>query len=423
MRTLRSCVALLAIVLFAQAASAQLSSRSVDVNGVAREYLLYVPTGYDGTRDLPLMLVYHGGASTSMDMLFLVDMRSLADADDVLLVYPQGLPDTAGDPIWNSEGPYSNGVDEIGYTSAMIDDLDIDYAVDTSRVYACGYSNGANMAWELACLLSERIAAVGPVAGSMWEWTEGLCSPTRPVPVLSIHGTQDFYNPYGGGPPFSLGLIEASEVWVQYNGANPVPSIASVPNTVPGDGSTVQHYVWGDGDGCTAVEHYRVDNGGHDWPGVFGNMDIDATQLIWDFCMQYDLSGLISCSTCSITQIGVGSGGANIGTLASPSTPLLGSTLQFDYSGFSGSTFGVLVASMENLAVSALGGTLFPNPGNAAAILGVSTAADGSGSVSIGLGLNPALVGQSGYTQVLVLDNAQSGGLAFSNGLEILFCN
>ena len=176
----------------------------------------------------------------------------------------------------------------------MIDDLDAEYAIDQGRVYACGYSNGGNLVWELACLLSERMTAVGAVAGSMWTWTEDLCVPTRPVPLLSIHGTRDGYNPYGGNQ-YSLGLIEASEYWARHNWTNLTPTIVPVPDSDPSDGSTVEHFTWDHGLDCVRVEHYKVIRGGHDWPGVFGNMDIDANQVIWDFVSQFDLDGLISC--------------------------------------------------------------------------------------------------------------------------------
>ena len=406
-------------------ASAQLVNKNVDVNGVAREYLLYLPAGYDGSTALPVLFTYHGGDMTSQQMLQMADMRPLADANGFLLVYPQGLLDD-GVPIWNSEGPYSNGVDEMGYTAAMIDALATDYAVDQNRVYACGYSNGANLVWELACLLSDRIAAVGAVAGSMWEWTEDLCAPTRPVPVLSIHGTIDFYNPYGGGPPFSLGLIAASQYWAQHDGTDPTPTVVDVPNKVPGDGSTVDHFTWANGDDCVAVEHYKVVGGKHDWPGSFGNMDIDSNQVIWSFVSQYDLNGKIGCPApagCSVTQLGLGAGGANVATLESPSTPSLGSTLQLDFSGFQGSSSGLLVLSLQELNTQLLGGTVFPDYLDPVAILPVTTSADGSGSLSVALGTNPVLVSVTGYAQVAVADALQVAGWAFSNGLEISFCD
>lgn len=288
-------VTLASILAFSSLASAQLMRKPVDVDGVMRQYLMYLPAGYDGTSQFPVMLAYHGGGGNALWMLLMADMRSLADAHDFILVYPQGLPDDAGDPIWNSEGPFSNGVDELGYTAALIDSLAAEYEIDQSRVYATGYSNGANMVWELACLLSDRITAVGAVAGSNWRWIDLMCSPTRPVPVLSIHGTLDFYNPYNGGF-FSLGLIEASEYWVEVAGADATPEVVALPDTVPGDGSTVEQYTWANGENCVSVEHYKVLGGGHDWPGTFGNMDIDSNEVIWGFVSQFDHSGKIGCS-------------------------------------------------------------------------------------------------------------------------------
>ncbi len=416
------CAASLLLSVLCNSAAAQLSNNAVDVNGVAREYLLYVPAGYDGSTDLPVLFVYHGGDMTSQAMLLLVDFRPLADSEGFLLVYPQGLPDDEGSAIWNSVGPFSNGVDEIGFTSVMIDDLAANHAVDLSRVYACGYSNGANLCWELGCFLSDRIAAVGAVAGSMWEWTEDLCTPSRPVPVVSVHGTFDFFNPYSGGPPFSLGLIAASQYWVQVANASPTPAVENVPNTVPGDGSTAVHLTWSGGDGCVDIEHYRVVNGGHDWPGVFGNMDIDASEIIWEFVSQYDLNGEIGCSTCSVVQLGVGVGGANIGTLDSPTTPSLGSNLQFDWSGFNGPSAGLLILSLEDLTTPLLGGTIFLDFAVPAATFPASIDANGTGSLGFTLGTNPALAGLVTYSQVGIFDPSQAFDWAFSNGLEITFC-
>ncbi|MEL7449893.1 MAG: PHB depolymerase family esterase [Pseudomonadota bacterium] len=287
---------LLLLFLAGSPAFAQLANRTVDVDGVTRGYLAYLPAGYDGSTAMPLMISFHGGSSTALDQLALSDMRALADQDGVILAYPQGLPEFPGGPtIWNSVGPFSNGVDEVGFVAALIDDLAAEFAIDESRVWASGYSNGANMAWELACFLSDRIAAIGPVAGSMWTWTENLCAPLSPVGVVSIHGTLDFYNPYDGGPPFSLGLIAASEYWVAQAGADATPTIVDVPNIAPGDGSTVENYTWANGENCVSIEHYRVQNGGHDWPGAFGNQDIDSTQVIWNYVTQYDLDGRIDC--------------------------------------------------------------------------------------------------------------------------------
>jgi polyhydroxybutyrate depolymerase len=430
MRLTSACLTASAVLLFSDLATAQLMNQTINVGGVQRQYVMYLPAGYDGSSPLPVMMAFHGGCDSAFSFVQLADFRPYADADQFMAVYPQGLPE-AGDPscpVWNSEGPFTSGVDDIGYTAAIIDDLAANYNIDETRVYACGYSNGANMSWELACLLSDRIAAVGPVAGSMWQWTPNQGTPTRPVPVVSIHGTQDFYNPWGGGPPYSLGLIAASEFFAQNANADTTPTIVDLPNIAPGDGSTVDLYTWGNGDDCVEVQHYRVQNGGHDWPGVFGNMDIDSTQVIWEFCKQFSLNGKIDCSDdpptgCSVNVLGQGVGGANIGTLDLPTTPTLGSTLQFGFAGFNGASAGVLILSLANIETQLLGGTVFPDYTNPAATLVVSTDATGSGSLDIALGSNPILVGLTGYAQVGIADASQVAGWAFSNGLEVTFCN
>lgn len=403
-------------------ASAQLVPKTVDVAGVTRSYLVYLPAGYDGVTELPVVLVYHGGDMTSQAMLQMVDLRPMADAEGFVAVYPQGLVGKDGTTIWDSVGPWSGGVDEIGFTSAMIDALDAAYAVDLQRVYACGYSNGANLVWELACFLSDRVAAVGAVAGSMWQWTETLCAPTRPVPVLSVHGTQDWYNPWSGGPPFSLGLLAASAYWAANAGADLSPAVQALPDLVPGDGSTVERYTFGNGSACVRVEHYKVLGGGHDWPGVFGNMDIDASQVIWDFVSQFDLGGQIGCSTCAVTQVGVGAGGANLGTLDTASSPVLGSVLQLDLGGFATIPAGVLVLGAQGASLPALGGTLWVDPATTLLVLPTCTSAAGACSMSLPVPSDPSFAGLTAHAQAGVLDATQAQGWALSNGLVVSLC-
>lgn len=272
------------------ASSQQLLNRTVDVQGVSRTYLLYVPASYAPAEPAPLLFNFHGGAMTAQDMLQLADMRPQAEADSFLLVYPQGLPEPGGGPIWNSEGPYTNGVDEMGFAEAMIDDLAQAYAVDERRVYACGYSNGGNLVWDLACLLSHRFAAVSAVAGNMFEWTYTSCTPASPTAVLTIHGTADgTYNLYNGLPPFTISLPQTNAYWVGINGARSTPDVSQV-------GGSTERFVWPADQGCFTVEHYKINGGGHDWPGAFGfPSDFSANQVIWDYVSQFDLDGLIQC--------------------------------------------------------------------------------------------------------------------------------
>ena len=59
---------------------------------------------------------------------------------------------------------------------------------------------------------------------------------------------------------------------------------------------------WLNGDNCTSIQELKVIGGDHDWPGSFGNMDINATREIWDFVSQYDITGLINCNTNTSNQ-------------------------------------------------------------------------------------------------------------------------
>ena len=65
---------------------------------------------------------------------------------------------------------------------------------------------------------------------------------------------------------------------------------------------SVERYTWSTASGCAYVEELKVIGGGHDWPGSFGNMTIDANIEIWQFVSRYDINGLIGCTTLSINE-------------------------------------------------------------------------------------------------------------------------
>jgi polyhydroxybutyrate depolymerase len=170
-------------------------------DGVSRQYFVYVPDSYNETAQVPLLFNFHGGAGDIASQLNISDMRPIADTAGFILVYPQALPDPnaknqnpkkKGGGTWMHKEPTT--VDDIFFVEAMIDTLASKYMIDESRVYACGYSNGGDFSFELACRLNNRIAAIGVVARSMYIKTYNNCSPTHPTPVLTIHGTEDNYN-------------------------------------------------------------------------------------------------------------------------------------------------------------------------------------------------------------------------------------
>ena len=301
----KSFVILVLTFIGAQTIKAQtLLNQNLMHDGNNREYALYIPVSYDGSQEVPLLFNFHGGGGNIAEHMSSADMRPIADTANFILVYPQAVPDpgNGGATSWMHKAPTT--FDDVPFVEAMIDVIAAEYMIDNNRVYVCGYSLGGEFTYELACSLNNRIAAAGAVARTMQGETFNNCAPQHPTGVLTILGTADFISDYNGitfgGVQYYMSAAETHEYWVTANNCNANPTMSTVPNTNTSDGSTVERYTWKDASGCTYVEHLKVINGGHDWPGVFGNMDIDASQEIWNFVSGYDLSGLIECATNSI---------------------------------------------------------------------------------------------------------------------------
>ena len=301
----KSFVILVLTFIGAQTIKAQtLLNQNLMHDGNNREYALYIPVSYDGSQEVPLLFNFHGGGGNIAEHMSSADMRPIADTANFILVYPQAVPDpgNGGATSWMHKAPTT--FDDVPFVEAMIDVIAAEYMIDNNRVYVCGYSLGGEFTYELACSLNNRIAAAGAVARTMQGETFNNCAPQHPTGVLTILGTADFISDYNGitfgGVQYYMSAAETHEYWATANNCNANPTMSTVPNTNTSDGSTVERYTWTDDSGCTYVEHLKVINGGHDWPGVFGNMDIDASQEIWNFVSGYNLSGLIGCVTNSI---------------------------------------------------------------------------------------------------------------------------
>ena len=140
---------------------------SISHDGLNREYVLHVPDLYSGDDSVPLVFSLHGGSGTATGQRYLSEMDQVADSAGFIVAYPQGSF-VNGYSYWNSmiatEGSKGTA-DDVGFISILIDEISSNYNIDLSKVYACGYSNGGDMAISLACYLSDKISAVAPVSG------------------------------------------------------------------------------------------------------------------------------------------------------------------------------------------------------------------------------------------------------------------
>ena len=276
-----------------------LNNISTTHDNLNRSYQIYVPATYSVTEPIPLVFNLHGGASTATGYLNSIgDMRPIADTANFIIIYPQATTDSSGNPTWHlgGENSKSTSVDDVGFVSHIIDEISSIYSVDLERVYVTGFSNGGYLAYEIACLLSNRIAGIGSVAGHMFIDTYNYCDPSHPTPVINIHGTEDFYDGIAG---YYLDQNLSNRYWTEYNNTDTDPVITYIENTNTQDGSTVELHSWPNGDNGISVIHYKVMGGGHSYPNLnpssskgYENGDIDSNSEIWNFLSRYDINGL-----------------------------------------------------------------------------------------------------------------------------------
>jgi polyhydroxybutyrate depolymerase len=260
---------------------------TLESSGETRRYLLYVPESYDPSTPTPLVICIHGFAQWPAHQMQISGWQELADEHGFIVVCPMGTGFPLRWRAYGAPGSKSDPLIEVDFISALIDKLSAEYNIDPQRLYANGLSNGGGMSFALACMLSERIAAVGLVGGAyLLPWEQ--CKPGRPVPAVVFHGTADEIVPYQGGPSHSFEL--------------PFPAIPDFVDRLAEHndctGETVALPANGEVSGveftdCAAeVVFYTIAGGGHSWPGgvpipewLVGptTMDIDATQVMWEF--------------------------------------------------------------------------------------------------------------------------------------------
>jgi polyhydroxybutyrate depolymerase len=232
-----------------------------------RRFVLHVPKAYDPTKKSMLVVNIHGLTETIGMQEALTHMNVVADDENFLVLYPEGKNASfnAGDCCDPSR---MNKVDDVGYVRDAIAHAEKRYCVDPAHVHATGMSNGGFLSYRLACELSDTIASIAPVAGSLGI-PEADCKPTRPIAVWQTHGTDDKLVPYGGGHPFLLGNIytfrsaaETSSFWQDFDACP-----AASKTTFQKDDATCE--TWGPCKAGTEVTLCTVKGGGHTWPGGF----------------------------------------------------------------------------------------------------------------------------------------------------------
>jgi len=274
----------------------QTINASINHGGITRDYILYVPNSYVTGNQVPLVFNFHGYSSNATQQMWYGDFRAIADTAGFIIVHPEGTLDNSGVTHWNV-GWGGSTVNDINFTSTLIDSIASEYSINLDRVYSTGMSNGGFMSYQLACELSDRIAAIASVTGSMNLGWFNSCNPSHPMPVMEIHGTLDPTVSYNASS-FTESIPNIMDFWENFNNCNSTAIVTNVPNTNTADGCTAEHQIWENGSNGVAVEHYKIIDGEHSWPGALfpngiTNQDINAAEKIWEFFNNYDINGLI----------------------------------------------------------------------------------------------------------------------------------
>ncbi len=258
-------------------------NETIRSGGFERMYRLHLPSGYRNTILQPLVLNFHGHGSTATHQEQLTKLSLLADQQDFIAVYPQGMvgPDDATG--WATGPGHDPHVNDVLFVSDLLNSLQARLCIDPARIYAMGFSNGGGMVNLLAAKLSGRIAAFASVSGSYYPVPGGY-SVVRAVPWLEIHGTGDRVVPYNGSLSKDYESVTKWLLnWVQRDHCNNRPDIFLRQKTVMGE-------QWLGCRGGVAIIHYRILNEGHTWPHVLFDeriqkkwRQVTATALIWQF--------------------------------------------------------------------------------------------------------------------------------------------
>ena len=176
--------------------------REVTLGG-DRPARVLVPPGYDPEGvPRPLIILLHGyGANAAVQDIYWNFSRR-ASMDGFFLALPDGTFDAGGNRFWNATPACCDfgrtGTDDVAYLWNLVDEIKSEFAIDDSRLYFAGHSNGGFMAYRMACEHAEGIAAIFSLAG-MTVADDSDCHATTPVSVLHAHGDADETVLYGGG--------------------------------------------------------------------------------------------------------------------------------------------------------------------------------------------------------------------------------
>lgn len=286
-------------------AQEQVTERTLTVGKEKRSYLLSRPAGVLGPQ--PMVIALHGAGESAEGFMGYLGLEPTAAANRFVAVYPQGIG-----RVWNDGRPAAMRLkavltpgDDVAFLISLTAQLVAEGIADPNRIYLMGISNGGFMVERMACEHADLFAGFSVIMATAPANYREECRPSRPVPIMFIHGTADpviawdgFWTPMGA----TLSAPDSAQLYASLNGCGE-PQVSSLPDLDRVDGTTVGAFRW---QGCAApgeVALFRVERGGHQSPArvetspelatVFlglRNHDIDAGAESWALFARHSLA-------------------------------------------------------------------------------------------------------------------------------------
>jgi polyhydroxybutyrate depolymerase len=255
-----------------------------------RSYLVHLPASYKPQVAYPVVLILHGRGGSGRQIAEQTKFSQVADQQSFIAVYPNAINKPT---LWNAFYPVAgSNRDDIAFIQAMLGELQNKYKIDDKRIYALGYSSGAMLTYRIGSELSEQIAAIGVVSGSLGYRSHGraiyISKPKQPVPALVLHGKKDLIVKYKGGMSFTvqtnlLGIKQSVNQWASYNNCQ-----AEQTKELLQDGKFIKETY-----NCpkqNQVTLLTLAEGTHKWPSILPDPNGKPTSTavaLWEFLKIY----------------------------------------------------------------------------------------------------------------------------------------
>lgn len=250
------------LVLFSLKSYGQLTQHTINVNGSTRDYYRYLPSNYQITENLPVVIVLHGLGGTAQQMTQ-AGFNLIADTARIIVLYPDAKNNGFGQSAWNNGTGLSSTADDIGFMNLLMDKMILEQNANSAEIYVTGFSMGGIMSHHLACALNHRIAAIGSMAGTMATSDIQNCVPSYATPVIHLHGTSDGTVPYDSNPLPTLSLVpETMEFWRNVHACNATADSTRIPD-IASDNITIDRFVYQACNPMGSVELWRFNGADH----------------------------------------------------------------------------------------------------------------------------------------------------------------